>query len=567
MREYHKIETVFERSTDGNKYLQLGKFRNPTVEFLKDLPWQFEEKIDGCLCGNTLIECTNGEKITIKEIVDNDLRPEVYGLNKEGEIVPSKVVAVHDNGRTDTWYKISYSRRGNCNKGNYYRTIKCTGNHKIFTQRGYVRADELLLSDQVLLMYDSIDLSFVQKQVLTGLMIGDGSLSKSNSVEFSQKNTHEEYVEYLLRLLGQIAGHRQKNRISGYGTIMAVARTISHYAIKDFCASFYRNGEKIIPDDIELSPISLAVMFMDDGSHTANDNQLSSAMLSLNDYDYPSVQNLKNALWDQLHIKSTVIESKGYSLKFNHKDFQMISTLIAPYVPSCMKYKILEKDRGSLLYTPILEAVPLNVTDWKEIVKIEKITMNKERYDLTTETHNYFASGILVHNCNTRVHWDGHKVSYGGRTDRAQMPVPLMNYLVSVFGTQEVEELFEQTFGEREVILFGEGYGPKIQNGGAYRDDVSFMLFDVLIGDNYQPREMVEKTAKMFGIDVVPIVCEGTIQDGIDFVTSHPKSTMGTAMMEGVVGRPAVELRDRCGNRVIVKIKWKDFKHFAGKEE
>lgn len=109
--------------------------------------------------------------------------------------------------------------------------------------------------------------------------------------------------------------------------------------------------------------------------------------------------------------------------------------------------------------------------------------------------------------------------------------------------------------------------GHKVSYGGAYRDDVSFMLFDVLIGDNYQPREMVEKTAKMFGIDVVPIVCEGTIQDGIDFVTSHPKSTMGTAMMEGVVGRPAVELRDRCGNRVIVKIKWKDFKYFAGKEE
>lgn len=47
MREYHKIETVFERSTDGDKCLQLGKFRNPTVEFLKDLPWQFTEKLDG----------------------------------------------------------------------------------------------------------------------------------------------------------------------------------------------------------------------------------------------------------------------------------------------------------------------------------------------------------------------------------------------------------------------------------------------------------------------------------------------------------------------------------------
>ena len=167
---------------------------------------------------------------------------------------------------------------------------------------------------------------------------------------------------------------------------------------------------------------------------------------------------------------------------------------------------------------------------------------------------------------NTRVYWDGHKISYGGRTDRSQMPVPLMNYLVSVFGTPEAEQLFEQTFGEREVILFGEGYGPKIQSGGAYRSDVSFMLFDVMVGDNYQPREMVEKTAQMFGIDVVPIVCEGTIQDGIDFVMHHPKSTMGSAMMEGVVGRPEVELRDRCGNRVIVKIKWNDFKAFAEEE-
>lgn len=38
-------------------------------------------------------------------------------------------------------------------------------------------------------------------------------------------------------------------------------------------------------------------------------------------------------------------------------------------------------------------------------------------------------------------------------------------------------------------------------------------------------------------------------------------------MMEGVVEWPAVELRDRCGNRVIAMIKWKDFKYFAGKEE
>lgn len=168
-----------------------------------------------------------------------------------------------------------------------------------------------------------------------------------------------------------------------------------------------------------------------------------------------------------------------------------------------------------------------------------------------------------VDGTNIRVHWDGHKVEFGGRTDKAQIPGPLLNKLNEMFVTTEVEELFEQTWGDKDVILFGEGYGPKIQNGGDYRPDVSFILFDVLVGDNYQEREWVEKTAQMFNIDVVPIVLTGTIQDGIDYVMKHPRSTMGTAIMEGVVGRPTIELRDRRGERVIVKIKWEDFKHFA----
>lgn len=164
---------------------------------------------------------------------------------------------------------------------------------------------------------------------------------------------------------------------------------------------------------------------------------------------------------------------------------------------------------------------------------------------------------------NIRVHWDGHKVEFGGRTDKAQIPGTLLGKLNEMFATSEAEELFEQTWGDKEVILFGEGYGPKIQNGDDYCPDVSFILFDVLVGDNYQEREWVEKTAQMFNIDVVPIVLTGTIQDGINYVMKHPQSTMGTAMMEGVVGRPMIELRDRRGERVIVKIKWEDFKHFA----
>ena len=151
-------------------------------------------------------------------------------------------------------------------------------------------------------------------------------------------------------------------------------------------------------------------------------------------------------------------------------------------------------------------------------------------------------------------------ISFAGRTDKATIPQFLLEYLNNTFSTPEVEQLFEQTYGEKQVILFGEGYGPKIQKGGSYREDVSFILFDVLVGENYQERKWVEQTATMLGIDVVPIVLEGTIDEAIAFVEGHPKSTMGTAFMEGVVGRPAVEFRDRTGKRIIVKIKYEDFR-------
>lgn len=163
---------------------------------------------------------------------------------------------------------------------------------------------------------------------------------------------------------------------------------------------------------------------------------------------------------------------------------------------------------------------------------------------------------------NIRIIWDGHKVSYAGRTDKAQIPAELMNRLVELFGGEVNEQIFEQNFGEREVMLVGEGYGAKIQGvGGLYRKDQDFILFDVMIGGNYQSRDTVNDIAKMFNLEVVPIVLQGTVQEGIDFVKSNPQSTIGQAKMEGVVGRPKVELQDRCGNRVIVKIKVRDFEN------
>jgi len=169
-----------------------------------------------------------------------------------------------------------------------------------------------------------------------------------------------------------------------------------------------------------------------------------------------------------------------------------------------------------------------------------------------------------VDGANIRVYWDGHTVSFGGRTDNASIPATLMNKLNILFGGEVNAQIFEQTFGEKEVILFGEGYGKSVQKiGSSYiSNDVGFILFDVLIDNNYQEREWVEATAKAFGVPAVPVVGHGTLYEAVEYVKSHPNSTIAEkpVEMEGIVCRPKMELRDRCGNRVIVKIKWKDFK-------
>lgn len=184
--------------------------------------------------------------------------------------------------------------------------------------------------------------------------------------------------------------------------------------------------------------------------------------------------------------------------------------------------------------------------------------------DFRNSTVNYLKNNEWVFTekidgTNIRVHWDGHKVEFNGRTDRAQIPSRLVTRLNELFMTNETEEMFEQIFGEKDVILFGEGYGAGIQKGGEYRDDVDFILFDVMINNVYVSRDIVENIAKSFGIDIVPILFIGTIDDAVTFVKSHPKSTIGTANMEGVVGRTKEELYDRYGNRMIIKIKVCDF--------
>lgn len=163
---------------------------------------------------------------------------------------------------------------------------------------------------------------------------------------------------------------------------------------------------------------------------------------------------------------------------------------------------------------------------------------------------------------NIRVLWNGHNFEFYGRTDKAQIPADLVNKLQSIFCNDEMEQMFEQLFKGTEAMIIGEGYGKKIQKvGSVYNPDgTDFIVFDIMINDMYLSRYNVEDICGKLGLNIVPVIHTGSIQSAVDIVKSGLHSVIGNCEAEGLVGVPVVPVYDKMGNRIIVKIKGKDFK-------
>ncbi|MEA1969984.1 MAG: RNA ligase family protein [Thermodesulfobacteriota bacterium] len=162
-----------------------------------------------------------------------------------------------------------------------------------------------------------------------------------------------------------------------------------------------------------------------------------------------------------------------------------------------------------------------------------------------------------VDGTNIRVQWNGEHVTFVGKTDRADTPTFLL---------EKLSELFPpDIFKANELppcCLYGEGYGAKIQKGGGnyIPDGVNFILFDVKIDDMWLERHNVEDIADKLSLKIVPIIGKGTLLDGVDIVRQGYESRLRKTPPEGIVIRPEIELFNRRGERVIAKIKRKDFR-------
>jgi ATP-dependent RNA circularization protein (DNA/RNA ligase family) len=164
---------------------------------------------------------------------------------------------------------------------------------------------------------------------------------------------------------------------------------------------------------------------------------------------------------------------------------------------------------------------------------------------------------------NIRVMWDGLKVRFGGKTDNAQIPTYLLAKLQDTFTEAKLTAQFGDHMEMPSVCLYGEGFGAKIQKGGGnyISDGVDFILFDVKVGDWWLEWESVTEVANALGLRQVPIVGEGTLLDAVEVVRAGFGSTIGTHphIAEGLIMKPATTLFNRKGERVISKLKHKDF--------
>jgi len=150
-----------------------------------------------------------------------------------------------------------------------------------------------------------------------------------------------------------------------------------------------------------------------------------------------------------------------------------------------------------------------------------------------------------------------YSITFGGKTDRAQIPATLVERLESRF--HPMRQILSEILPEGGC-LYGEGYGARIQKGGGnYRQDQDFVLFDIKVGDWWLQRKDVEDIANKLGIDIVPIIGSGTIHEMIDITRKGFNSLWGNFTAEGIVARPATELKTRSNHRIITKIKHKDF--------
>ena len=175
-------------------------------------------------------------------------------------------------------------------------------------------------------------------------------------------------------------------------------------------------------------------------------------------------------------------------------------------------------------------------------------------------------------------------VRIAGKTDNAQIPKNLLKHMQEKYPDEKVlvalglkefipiGEWEDHKWNSYEDIpnmytIYGEGYGEGIQSGGWYiKGGNEFIVFDVKVNNLYLKTDARDDIASKLGAPIVPLKGYFTLDEAIDYVRKGFRSEVAenpdAKMAEGLVLRTDLGLRDRMGERLIVKIKYEDFQKY-----
>lgn len=157
------------------------------------------------------------------------------------------------------------------------------------------------------------------------------------------------------------------------------------------------------------------------------------------------------------------------------------------------------------------------------------------------------------------------KIIIGGRTKNAQLPMQLVTFLADKFSLSKMKEVFE----DRNVVLYGEGYGSSIKDKNKKaRDREGFVLFDAVIDGKWLLSKSLDSIATQLNVE------RPTNFGHFDLVNKNYNEIRDWIInlahdekfkdVEGFVARPALgwgidtPLFSSTGERLIWKLKFRD---------
>jgi uracil-DNA glycosylase len=356
-----------------------------------------------CLRYNAHVQLGDGSWERIGRLVRSRYDGYVMSVDQQGMLVRRRVSGWHAAplaGRRV--YRLTYKSCKNAGAGRV--GIQLTGDHPVLTERGYVAVEQLKRGDRIA---TGQGLSELARDVVCGTVLGDGCLrAKSSSLTFSHSERQADYARFKADLLAElnpdVCHHEVAAAVGGdrmYSVVLT--RTLAHRALRVLREDFYR-PRKVVPPWLadELNPRMLAIWFMDDGyTRIRGGGRRPGAEIATNAFSDRDLQLLIRGL-ARLGLPAKALRSR---LFFDVNTTERLSQLIAPYVPSSMRYKLNPDVEARVPFDPErFDHGPTAVL--YDDVEVEDVT-DRKRGDVTffcidvEDTHNFVTAGGVVHNC------------------------------------------------------------------------------------------------------------------------------------------------------------------------